>query len=136
MLGTNHEKGATVLVVEDEMLIADMVSDALTEAGFNVCAVGSAAEALERFVGGLKPDILFTDINLPGDMDGSALAICARTLQPELSVVYASGRKTAAQIDTVPGSQFVAKPYSTHAMCALLRDIAERHSTTVVALDC
>jgi DNA-binding response OmpR family regulator len=128
MLETNDEGRAAVLVVEDEILIADMVTEALTDAGFEVCTVATAAEALRCFVDGYKPDILLTDINLPGGMDGALLASCARTLHPDLAVVYASGRRAVEEIETVPGSVFVPKPYSPLAMCSLLRDIAHRHA--------
>jgi CheY-like chemotaxis protein len=124
----DNDKAATVLVVEDEVLIADMVSDVLTEAGFKVCTVTTAADALRRFAEGMRPDILFTDINLPGEMDGSVLAVCARTLQPDLAVVYASGRKRAEDVKKVPGAVFMPKPYSPFAMCALLQDIAKGHA--------
>ena len=122
----SNEEQAVVLVVEDETLIAEMVTDVLTEAGFKVCTVPTAADALRHFVNGMKPDILFTDINLPGEMDGSVLAVCARTLQPSLAVVYSSGRKGPDDVQKVPGSVFIPKPYSLTAMCGLFRDLA-RH---------
>jgi hypothetical protein len=66
-------------------------------------------------------------------MDGCVLANCARTLQPDLAVVYASGRKGEGDIRKVPGSVFVPKPYSPFAMCALLKDIAARQTPPALA---
>ncbi|MGH6738647.1 MAG: hypothetical protein ACREDY_06390, partial [Bradyrhizobium sp.] len=58
-------------------------------------------------------DLLFTDVNLPGDMDGAALAQRARAMQPDLPVMYTSGRRSIIdQLDPVQGSMFVPKPYN------------------------
>jgi DNA-binding response OmpR family regulator len=100
-----------VLLVEDEFLISEWVAQALSEQGFAVQAVGNAADAL-RALSAEPVDVLFTDINLPGDMDGAALARRAREMQPRLPVVYASARSNVLKPDDrVPGSTFVPKPY-------------------------
>jgi two-component system, response regulator PdtaR len=100
-----------LLLVEDEFLISEMVAEDLTEQGFSVCAVSNARDALSRLASAAV-DILFTDVNLPGGMDGMALARCAREMNPHLPVVYASGHVGAFGLDAcVPGSIFIAKPY-------------------------
>jgi DNA-binding response OmpR family regulator len=100
-----------VLFVEDEFLISEWVAQALSEQGFAVQAVGNAADAL-RALSSEPVDVLLTDINLPGDMDGAALARRAREMQPRLPVVYASARSNMLNpADRVPGSSFVPKPY-------------------------
>jgi CheY-like chemotaxis protein len=100
-----------VLFVEDEFLISEWVVQSLSEQGFAVQAVSNAADALRAL--SLEPvDVLFTDINLPGGMDGAALARRAREMQPSLPVVYASARSNMLKPgDRVPGSTFVPKPY-------------------------
>src|SRR5579872_2369799 len=80
-----------VLLVEDEFLICEMVAEALSEQGFCVHTADNGIEALRQLAAG-PVDVLFTDINLPGGMDGTALARRARELIPDLPVVYASGR--------------------------------------------
>src|SRR5688572_6828993 len=70
MMPSSAEKHASVLLVEDEALICDMVADVLQEQGFEVQAVSTAGEALRCLQSGSPFDILFTDVNLPGDMDG------------------------------------------------------------------
>ena len=113
--------GAKVLVVEDEELISEMIGEALADSGFQVRTAADASEALEQLAHGFEPDVLFTDINLPGDMDGSLLAFAARRMQPNLPVVYASAAWDALNnIRTVPGSVFVPKPYSPRKICSLL----------------
>jgi CheY-like chemotaxis protein len=84
----------SVLVVEDEILISNMIGDALVDGGFAVHAVTTAEDAMRYLSSGLPVDVLFTDINLPGRMDGSMLAESARILRPDLPVVFASGQWT------------------------------------------
>src|SRR5262249_50640348 len=113
--------GAKVLVVEDETLISEMIGEALSDSGFEVCVAADASEALEHLAEGFSPDVLFTDIGLPGDMDGSLLAFAARKICPGLPVVYASAAFEAlTNIRAFRGSVFVPKPYSPRTICSLL----------------
>jgi CheY-like chemotaxis protein len=117
-----------VLFVEDEFLISEWVAQALSEQGFCVQAVSTAAEALQALRRD-PVDVLFTDINLPGDMDGTALARRAREMQPHLPVVYASARSDSIRpADRVPGSSFVPKPYEPTAVVRLLTAAALKAS--------
>jgi CheY-like chemotaxis protein len=111
----------SVLVVEDEVLISNLVADVLSASGFVVHEVKTADEALRYLGSGTDIDILFTDINLPGDMNGAELAARARELRPEMPIVYASGRYKLSDISPlVPRSLFMAKPYDPNDVCALL----------------
>jgi len=115
----------TVLLVEDEVLISESVCDALTDEGFEVQVAQTADIALEYIKSGQDIDILFTDINLPGDIDGSELANHARLLRPDLPIVYCSGRFSNSDLGAlVPRSIFVNKPYSMNEICTLLRRLA------------
>jgi two-component system, response regulator PdtaR len=117
-------RGATpvsVLVVEDEVLISNLVADVLSASGFLVYEVTTADEALEYIDSGAAIDVLFTDINLPGGMNGAELATRARQMRPEMPIVYASGRYKLSEIaPLVPRSLFMAKPYDPNDVCALL----------------
>ena len=111
----------SVLVVEDEVLISNLVADVLSASGFVVHEVTTADEALRYIDSGADIDVLFTDINLPGDMDGAELAARARELRPEMPIVYASGRFKLSEISPlVSRSLFMAKPYDPADVCALL----------------
>lgn len=111
-------KSACVLLVEDEGLIAEMIGMALEDRGYSVAIVADAAEALRRLGSGEAVDILFTDINLPGDMDGARLASRAREMRPDLPVIYASGRWSLLEkLKNVPRSTVLAKPYSITRAC-------------------
>lgn len=114
-----------VLVVEDEPLIADLVSDVLDEHGYEVSVVATAEAALLRIESDLELDVLFTDINLPGEMDGSELARRVRALRPDMPIVYASGRHSAMTIaPLVSRSLFVSKPYNPDDVCSLIGRLA------------
>ena len=100
-----------VLLVEDEYLISEWVAELLSEQGFTVCTATNGMDAL-KCLASVPVDILFTDINLAGSMDGTTLARRARELLPDLPVVYASGRVNILDPQVrVPGSTFVPKPY-------------------------
>jgi DNA-binding response OmpR family regulator len=109
-----------VLIVEDEFLISEWVAQSLSDQGFAVHTVSNAADALVHLYSD-PVDILFTDINLPGSMDGAALAWRAREILPHLPVVYASARATLLKQDArVPGSVVVPKPYEPALVGRLL----------------
>ena len=101
----------------------------LSESGFAVHAVADGEEALRYLESGADVDVLFTDINLLGRMDGSMLARQARAQRPELPIVYCSGRYSpSALAPPVPRSIFVKKPYSPADLCRLLERLtASRH---------
>ncbi len=100
-----------VLLVEDEYPISEWVAETLVERGFAVCTATNGLDAL-KCLASVPVDILFTDINLAGSMDGTMLARRARELLPDLPVVYASGRVNILEPQVrVPGSTFVPKPY-------------------------
>jgi DNA-binding response OmpR family regulator len=101
----------SVLLVEDEPLLGELMTEALTDRGFEVHIAPDAGDALRHLLSGATVDILFTDIELGAGMDGAALARLAREMRPKLPVVYASGRRSMDQIDSVPGSVFLRKPY-------------------------
>jgi CheY-like chemotaxis protein len=120
-----------VLFVEDEFLISEWVSQSLSEQGFDVWTVTNAADALAHLAA-LPVDVLFTDINLPGGMDGAALARRAREMQPQLPVIYASARATLLKQDArVPGSIVVPKPYEP-ALVGRLLAAATKAATAAV----
>ena len=115
------EKRASVLLVEDEAEICDIAAEALEEQGFEVQAVATAGDALRCLITGSAVDVLLTDVNLPGGMDGVALALRARELRPDLPIVYTSGRRaTIENMEPVEGSMFLPKPYDPFRIGPLL----------------
>ena len=122
-MGTDANR-LRVLLVEDEFLLCDMLTEVLAEHGFEVHAVASAKDALQHLCAGSPCDVLLTDINLPGCIDGAALAQYARGMRPTLPVVYVSGAyRSLEQLDAVPGAIFVPKPYNPDKLCEMLSDM-------------
>jgi DNA-binding NtrC family response regulator len=119
------ERRKNVLVVEDEVLVAEMIKSTLTDDGFEVHLSPNARDALRYLRSGEAVDVLFTDIDLPGDMDGGSLARCARELKPGLPVVYASGKASGIRhVAKVPGSIFLQKPYDPSEASTLLAQLS------------
>jgi CheY-like chemotaxis protein len=101
-----------VLLVEDEPLLGELMTEALIDQGYEVHTAPDARDALRHLLSGADVDILFTDIDLGDGMDGAALAQLAREMRPKLPIVYTSGRRALDQIAAVPGAAFLPKPYS------------------------
>lgn len=100
-----------VLFVEDEFFIREWIAQSLSEQGFAVDSVTNAVDALLHITR-TPIDVLLTDINLPGGMDGTALARRVRELHPDVTVIYASARAAMLRQEArVPGSLVLPKPY-------------------------
>jgi CheY-like chemotaxis protein len=101
---------AKILLVEDEMLVRELAWEDLTDAGHEVTAAGSGDEALTILKADPGFDVLFTDIRMPGDIDGWELAREAKRLAPDILVVYATGlNDESGQMS--PGERMLTKPY-------------------------
>jgi CheY-like chemotaxis protein len=108
-------------MVEDEPLITELMTEVLNDNGFAVHAVTSAETALRYLDDGPEVDVLFTDINLEGRMDGSTLAKRVRERRPDLPIVYCSGRYSPqALAPMMSRSIFLKKPYDPNELCMLL----------------
>jgi|SRR5690348_16878891 CheY-like chemotaxis protein len=101
---------AKILVVEDEMLVRELALEDLTDAGHEVTAAGSGDEALAILGRDPGYDVLFTDIRMPGNLDGWRLAREAKQLVPEIRVIYATGLNDEAG-EMQPGERMLTKPY-------------------------
>lgn len=111
----------TVLVVEDEGMLLEIVAAELEEAGFRVLPAATAEEAA-GILGGGGIDLLFTDIRLPGRLDGWDLAERARDLHPGLPVIYVTGYSAEAPRQ-VSDSILVMKPYRPSAIVRVARQL-------------
>jgi len=109
---------ATVLVVEDDVLIRDVLVPALESHGFRVLSAGNADEAL-KLLAEHSVDIVFSDIVMPGCMNGAKLAGVVRRDHPGVPVVLASGYSEHAGVPA--GTRIMAKPYELSAVAAMLR---------------
>ena len=128
--GSARRRGR-VLLVEDEPLISDIAAEALQEQGFEVETAANAGDALRRLAAESPFDILFTDIDLPGGMDGTALARCARRLRSDLPVILTSGRYRLDASEAVTGAMFLPKPYDLTLLGRMLGDLVIRQEIAI-----
>lgn len=109
---TSSNPSPTILVVEDEVLIRMHVVDSLTDAGFNVIEAADATQAIEVLKTCDAVDLVFTDITLPGELDGFGLVRWIRMQNPSLPIILTSGGHNAAlAAERCKGEPFFEKPY-------------------------
>ncbi len=102
----------TVLIVEDEPLVRLVGTDLLTDAGFHVIEACDSREALEILENCTDVEVVFTDVDMPGAMDGYALADEIGRRWPKIGVVVTSGRRAPGPYAIPNSSRFLPKPYS------------------------
>jgi CheY-like chemotaxis protein len=109
MTDTAHGK-TIVLIVEDEPLLRELIAEEFTDAGFEVKTAATGEAAIALLDSTPIVDVLFTDISLPGNLDGWQIALYARTRWPNIHVIYASGY-TVDRSAQVADSVYLRKPY-------------------------
>lgn len=121
-------RSATLLVVEDDPDIRDLVIEALSERGYRVlsAADGNAALAVLRREPGI--DLLFTDVVMPGGLNGTQLADMAIKMQPHIKVLLASGYANQAALGLISARHsrtFISKPYRPRQLAARIEGLLE-----------
>jgi CheY-like chemotaxis protein len=118
-------KRPVVLIVEDEFLIRMDAIDMIRSAGFDVVEAENADQALlileERF----DITVVFTDVHMPGSMDGLKLAAAIRGRWPPIKIVATSGMARVSKDDLPSGSRFLPKPYSARQIVITLRELID-----------
>ena len=105
-------KERTVLIVEDEAIIRWSALDSLEDAGFLTLEACNAAEAMTMLESRSDIWAVFTDVNMPGSMDGIALASAIRRSWPIIHLLVTSGRNVLNRSDLPENARFVRKPYT------------------------
>ncbi|WP_018963994.1 response regulator [Ancylobacter sp. FA202] len=100
-----------VLVVEDEALLRFDIADYLAENGFEVHEAASADQALKILEAVPEIRLVFTDIDMPGSMDGLKLSAAVRDRWPPVHIIVTSGNRIAGKAELPAGSLFFTKPY-------------------------
>ncbi len=112
----------TIVVAEDEPLIRLLASARFSEAGYNVIEAEHAAHALLALrCGGVH--LLFTDVHMPGEMDGMALARWVRREWPTIHIIIASGEYRPPADEFPEGKTFFRKPYDLDHILAQARHL-------------
>ncbi len=112
-----------VLVVEDEMLLRMRAVDMVEDAGYTSVEAVDADEAVEILESRSDIALLFTDIQMPGSMDGLKLAHAVHERWPPIKIILVSGKLKLSKIDIPPDSRFFGKPLEAMEMIAEIQDM-------------
>ena len=115
--------GAVVLVVDDEPLIRALTVDALEEDGFDVLEASTGDYALTVLRKREDISAVVTDVEMPGEIDGFALANIARAMRPELAIVIISGRVEPGFGRIAPDARFLSKPFRPVRLVSMVREL-------------
>jgi CheY-like chemotaxis protein len=122
-MGLVESKSPVVLIVEDELLLRMNAVDMIEAAGFEVVEAANAGEAIEILEARRDIGVIFTDIQMPGSMDGLKLVRAVRGRWPPIKIVATSGHIGVAQPDLPEGGRFLPKPYSPGQVMDVLREL-------------
>jgi CheY-like chemotaxis protein len=117
---------AVVLIVEDEPLLRQLAVEVVEDSGFAVLEAADAEKAVALLETRSDIAVLFTDINMPGDMNGLELAHAVRHRWPLIRIILTSGQVRLQQSDLPSNSAFLSKPYRGAAVVAHLHSLAVR----------
>lgn len=116
-------KGTTVIVVEDETIVRMDIAMSLEDDGFIVLEASNADEAIEILIAHPEIRLMFTDIDMPGSMDGLKLAEAVRDRWPPVKIIVASGHRQLSD-DLLPvEGRFFSKPYDHACIVSAMREM-------------
>jgi DNA-binding response OmpR family regulator len=118
-------------VVEDEILVRTAIAAYLRDCGFDVVEVGNADEAVRVLEAGIRIDIVFSDVNMPGRLDGFGLAQWLRRERPGLKIILTSGVAQGAKDASDPREHgpILAKPYDYTELVRQLRALLAKNTS-------
>jgi CheY-like chemotaxis protein len=116
----------TLLVVEDEVLVRGMVGDFLREQGFVVIEAADATEALAVFASGVAIDLVFSDVHMPGRMDGVTLAALLRA-SFRVPVLLTTGDPSRISPSILEVAAIMEKPYALEDLARCIEALIDAH---------
>jgi len=122
-MGLVEAKRPVVLIVEDEFILRMDAVDMIAGAGFEVLEAGNADEAIDILESRRDITVVFTDIQMPGSMDGLKLARAVRGRWPPIKIILVSGQLQLSGSDIPPDSRFFGKPLKASEMIAEMRNM-------------
>ena len=117
-------KSTIVLVVEDEPMLLLMAGTMVEDAGLHPLYAKNADEAVAILETRDDIRIVFTDVDMPGSMDGIKLAAAVRNRWPPISIIVVSGHRDVAQSELPDGAHFFGKPYDEQRVVETLIKMA------------
>jgi CheY-like chemotaxis protein len=127
-MDTDAPSCKTILVVEDEALIRIWATDLLEENGFSVLEAKDADAALKLLQSRHDVKLLFTDVQMPGSLNGMELAREVHSRWPHILLVITSGRERPTRAEIPDDGRFVAKPYSGEELLGQIKDLMYKSS--------
>ena len=124
-----------VLVVEDEMMLRMRAVDIVEDAGFTPIEAVNADEALAILESRSDIELLFTDIQMPGSMDGLKLAHAVHERWPSIKIILVSGKLTPTESEKPLHSRFFGKPLEVKQMIAEMQEMIGQGSLSVIGAD-
>lgn len=115
----------TILIVEDEAFLLFAIADELREAGYDVLEASNADQAISLLEVRQDIGILFTDIDMPGSMDGLRLSAAVRDRWPPVKIIITSGKRQPAADAMPSGGVFLPKPYAPAAVAATIQGLLD-----------
>jgi CheY-like chemotaxis protein len=122
-MGLVEPKRPVVLIVEDEFLLRMDAVDMVRAAGFEAVEAANADQAIEILEARLDITVVFTDIQMPGSMDGLKLVRAVSGRWPPIKIVATSGHVHIGEKELPKGGRFLPKPYSPREVTGLLREL-------------
>lgn len=119
-----------VLVVEDEMMVRMPIAEYLRDCGYTVLEAGDAAEAIATMDTAGPINLVFSDVRMPGTMDGFGLAHWLRARYPDLPVLLTSGYNGVRNLSADVGQhvKLIEKPYSQAQVAARIQRLLEKRA--------
>jgi CheY-like chemotaxis protein len=122
-MGRAIAKRPVVLIVEDDFLLRIDAVDIIFSAGFDVVEASNADEAIAILEARPNIHVVFTDIQMPGSMDGLKLAKFVKNRWPPIKIVATSGLVRVSADDLPEGGRFLSKPYTPAEVTETLRQL-------------
>jgi DNA-binding NtrC family response regulator len=117
-----------ILVVEDNFLLRWPVCEFLRDSGYRVVEAASVQEAIAVFSSNVPVDMVFSDVDLQGELKGNALSSWLREHHPDMPMLMTSGDRSACEsVLTTPTRLFIAKPYALAEVDQLIRSALARN---------
>lgn len=123
MAKTMTSESPSVLIVDDEAIVRMDLADLFRDAGLETFEAGSAEEAIRIMEANDRIRVLFTDIDMPGSMDGLKLSHYVRDRWPPIRIIVASGHTFASAAQLPPLATFLPKPFQTGELDRIVRSI-------------
>jgi CheY-like chemotaxis protein len=123
-VGSSSKTSSVILIVEDETLIRWGAVKMVEDAGFEVLEAANADEAIQILESRSDIRVIFTDIHMPGSMDGLKLAHAVRYRWPPIKIIVTSGHGFPNEQALPEGGRFVPKPYNSIQLQDALREWA------------